>query len=304
MRHFERERVRSRVTARAVKLRRRDVVVLTAPLGILLGGWLILPALFGFAATFTTYTPVAVPVRFVGIANYVAVIRDPEFLTSVRNIIAFSMAAIPLELLIGFGLAYALRRPFRGRGFVRVLLLVPWLLSPIGSGVMWHFLFENATGLVDFVLGWLGHPEWPSPAGVASLALPTVVAIEVWRLAPFVAFLVTPALEGVPAERWEAGLLDGLGLRRRIADIAVPAIAPLLAAIAMLLVGLSLGTFDSILILTGGGPGTATVTPALFSYTKAFGVDNWPAGSVAAWLLAFAVIGVSAVYLRVARRWA
>jgi ABC-type sugar transport system permease subunit len=72
--------------------------------------------------------------------------------------------------------------------------------------------------------------------------------------------------------------------------------------LTLLLIGLSLGTFDSILILTGGGPGSATVTPALFSYNAAFQTDNWPVGAAAAWLLAFGVLGVGAVYLRLARR--
>ncbi len=285
-----------------MRLRRRDVLVLTAPLGILLGGWLILPAIIGLAATVTTYAPLAASVRFVGPANYLAVIRNPEFGAAVRNILVFCVVAIPLELGIGFGLAYALRRPFPLRGLVLVLLLLPWMLSPIGSGVMWHFLFNSATGIVDFVLGWLGLPGAPSPAGIPTLALPTAVAIEVWRLAPLVAFLLLPGLEAVPSERWEDGRLDGLGLRRRIADIALPGVRPLLAAIAMLLVGLSLGTFDSILILTGGGPGTATVTPALFSYSLAFEVHDWPVGAAAAWLVAFGVVGVGVIYLRLARR--
>jgi ABC-type sugar transport system permease subunit len=284
-----------------MRFQRRQVLVLCAPLGALLGGWLILPALVGLISTLTSYAPLSPAFNFVGLANYLAVLRDREFATAIRNVIVFCLIAVPLELAIGLGIAYALREPFRGRGLLRVLLLLPWLLSPIGAGVMWHFLFDSATGLPGFVLGWLGLAA-TSPAASPALALPTAIAIEVWRLAPLVAFLLIPGLEAVPAERWEDARLDGLGLGRRIANVALPAIGPLLAAVAMLMIGLSLATFDSILILTGGGPGTATITPALFSYHQAFEVDNWPVGSASAWLVAFGLLGVGAIYLRLAGR--
>jgi ABC-type sugar transport system permease subunit len=83
--------------------------------------------------------------------------------------------------------------------------------------------------------------------------------------------------------------------------VVVPTLRPLLLAITMLLIGLSLGTFDAILILTGGGPGTSTVTPALYSYNQAFGVNNWPLGAASAWLIAAGVLGAGLVYVGLAR---
>jgi ABC-type sugar transport system permease subunit len=84
--------------------------------------------------------------------------------------------------------------------------------------------------------------------------------------------------------------------------IPLPSMRPLLLAVTMLLIGLALGTFDGVLILTGGGPGTATITPALYSYNQAFGVSNWPIGAAAAWLVAASVLAVGLIYLRLARR--
>jgi ABC-type sugar transport system permease subunit len=116
----------------------------------------------------------------------------------VRNIAVFALIAVPLELAIGVGLAYLLRPPLRGRQAWRVLLLLPWLISPSASGVMWHFLFAGATGIFDFGLGWLRQPAIPSPIGVAALALPTTIGVEVWRVAPFVTFLLMPAMSSIP----------------------------------------------------------------------------------------------------------
>jgi multiple sugar transport system permease protein len=284
-----------------VRLTRRDRIVLFVPLAVLLGGWLVLPAVLGLFATFTTYSPFTTTVRFSGLENYAAVVQDPQFGAAIRNIVFFTAVAVPLELVVGFGIAYLLRRPMKGRALWRVLLLAPWLVSPIAAGVMWHFLFGGATGIVDFAFGWIGLPEVASPLGDVRLALLTAIAVEVWRMAPFVTFLLLPGLVSIPNERWEEATLVGASWIQQILHVAVPELRTLLLTVAMLLVGLSFGTFDTILILTGGGPGTATLTPALYSYGRAFQTNDWPAGAASGWLIAAGVIAVGGVYLRLAR---
>ena len=276
-------------------------MVLFAPLVVLLDGWLVLPAILGLLASFTTYSPLTTTIRFSGLANYAVVLGDPQFLAAIRNIIVLTGVAVPLELAVGFGIAYLLRRPMKGRAAWRVLLLAPWLVSPIAAGVMWHFLFGGATGILDFAFGWLRLPEVASPVGDLRLALPTVIAVEVWRVAPFVTFLVLPGLVSIPSDRWEEATLAGASWIQQILHVAIPELRTLLLTVAMLLVGLSLGTFDTVLILTGGGPGTATLTPALYSYGRGFQTNDWPVGAASGWLIAAGVIAVGAVYLRLAR---
>jgi len=284
-----------------VRLTRRDRIVLFAPLAVLLGGWLVLPAVLGLVATFTTYSPFTTTVRLSGFANYTAVVQDPQFGAAIRNIAVFTAAAVPLELAVGFGIAYLLRRPIKGRALWRVLFLAPWLVSPIAGGVMWHFLFGGATGILDFAFGWLGLPEVASPVGDLRLALPTAIAVEIWRVAPFVTFLLLPGLVSIPNEQWEEATLAGASWIQQIRHVAIPELRTLLLTVAMLLVGLSFGAFDTILILTGGGPGTATLTPALYSYGRAFQTNDWPVGAASGWLVAAGVIAVGAIYLRLGR---
>jgi ABC-type sugar transport system permease subunit len=283
-----------------LRLSRRDRFLLCAPLAILLVGWFVGPAILGLLATFTTYSPFATSVRFVGLANYSTVLQDPQFAEAARNIVVFTVLAVPLELTAGFAIAYALREPLRGRAALRVLLLLPWLISPIGSGVMWHYLLGSTNGIVDFVLGWFGATV-TSPLGDERLALAVVVVVEVWRVAPFVAFLLLPGLVAIPRERWDDARLSGASWLRQVVDVAIPAVRPLLLTVTMLLIGLALGSFDVVLILTGGGPGSATLTPALFSYATAFETNDWPAGAASAWLVAAAVLVVGAVYVRSVR---
>lgn len=284
-----------------MRLTRRDRIVLFAPLAVLLGGWLVLPAVLGLVATFTTYSPFTTTVRLSGFTNYTAVVQDPQFGAAIRNIAVFTAAAVPLELAVGFGIAYLLRRPIKGRALWRVLFLAPWLVSPIAGGVMWHFLFGGATGILDFAFGWLGLPEVASPVGDLRLALPTAIAVEIWRVAPFVTFLLLPGLVSIPNEQWEEATLAGASWIQQIRHVAIPELRTLLLTVAMLLVGLSFGAFDTILILTGGGPGTATLTPALYSYGRAFQTNDWPVGAASGWLVAAGVIAVGAIYLRLGR---
>jgi multiple sugar transport system permease protein len=284
-----------------MRLTRRDRLILFGPAAVLLAGWLILPAVLGLLASFTDYSPFRQALHFSGLNNYAAVLGDQIFTTAVRNVALFTMVAVPLELGIGFGLAYLLRGPIRGRRLWQVLLLLPWLVSPIGSGVMWHFLLGSTRGILNFALGWIGRPEISSPIADVRLALPATIAVEIWRVAPLVTFLLVPGLASIPAERWEEATLNGASWIRTALDVVVPSLRPLLLAITMLLIGLSLGTFDAILILTGGGPGTSTVTPALYSYNQAFGVNDWPLGAASAWLIAAGVLGAGLVYVGLAR---
>ncbi|HEY3194731.1 MAG TPA: sugar ABC transporter permease [Candidatus Dormibacteraeota bacterium] len=281
-----------------MRLTRRDRILLFAPATVLIAGGLLLPAVLGLTATFTTYSPFSPAVRFSGLSNYAAVLGDHLFAAAVRNIIVFTVFAVPLELLIGFGLAYVLWRPIRGRRLWRVLLLMPWLVSPIANGVMWHFLFGSTRGIVDFAVGSVRQPDLPSPIGDVRLALAATIAVEVWRISPLVTFLLLPGLSSIPPERWEDAILNGASWIRTVLHVALPSMRPLLLATTMLLIGLSLGTFDSVLILTGGGPGTSTITPALYSYSQAFSANDWPAGGASAWLIAADVLGVGLVYLR------
>ncbi len=283
-------------------LKRREHLVLWLPLGLVLLPFLVYPVVSGLAYSFTNFAPGQIHIHWVGIQNYLAVLSNGSFVSSWRNLLIFVVVAIPVELAIGFGLAYLLRQPFRGRGAVRLLLVLPWLVSPIANGVMWYFLLNLQVGIFNFVRSWLGLANLPSPVGIIGLALPTTIAISVWQEAPLAGFLLLPGMLAIPAAEWEMATLEGASVFERIALVVWPRLRPLFLAVALLLTGSALGAFDSILILTGGGPGSATMTPALFSYQQAFQIYNWPAGATSAWFIVACVILVGLLYLRLTRR--
>jgi multiple sugar transport system permease protein len=285
-----------------MKLTTAERALLFGPLGIVLSIWLLVPALLGLISTFSNYAPVEPSVAWVGLRNFRAILSDRTFAAAVRNIGIFAIAAVPLQLAIGFCVADALRRPFRGRTVARVVLLLPWLVSPIASGVMWHFLFSADTGPIGLAFRSIGLAAPPSPLSQHGLALLTVVVVETWRVAPLVAFLLLPGLVSIPRERWEDATIDGLSWLGTVRHVTLPALRPLILAVTMLLVGGALATFDSVLTMTGGGPGSETVTPALYSYDKAFTFSDWPIGAASGWLIGGAVLVAGLAYLRLSRK--
>jgi len=264
--------------------------------------FLFWPVLAGFFGSFTDYAPAQTNWHFVGLNNYSAILGDPEFVGAWRNIAVFTLLSVSAELIIGFGIAYLMRKPFRGRGLLRVVLLIPWLISPIANGLMWHFLFDRNSGLLNFGLATFGMSVQPSPLGLGGLALPVAALTDIWRKWPLVSFLLLPGLLSIPNVYWEQATTEGVSLISQIRHIALPWLKPLLLTIALLLLGDTLGTFDSVLMLTSGGPGTATVTPALYSYQKAFQTHDWPLGVTSAWLVVVAVLLVGLCYVVMLRQ--
>jgi len=279
----------------------RQRMILLVPLLLLIVPFLLWPAAFGLFASLTNYAPNEHHLRFVGLDNYQVVVNDPQFRASVVNNLAFTLASVSAEMVIGFAVAYALRAPFRGRNLMRLILLAPWLVSPIANGVMWHFLFNTQSGLLSYWLGWFGVINPPSPLGTLGLALPTAIFTEVWRNPPLVSFLLLPGLLAIPADLWQQATLDGASLFIRIWHVVLPQLRLLLLTVALLMIGGALGEFDTILILTGGGPGTETFMPGLYSFQQAFRINNWPLGATSAWLIVFELLLIVLGYLRLAR---
>lgn len=280
---------------------RQDRFLFAMPLAVILVLFLIWPAAFGFLASFTDYAPTQLRTHFVGLDNYADVVGDSEFGATAKNILTFGLVSVSAELVVGFLIAYSLRKPFRGRGLLRLVLLIPWLISPTANGVMWHFMYASERGLFSFFFAWLGSPGLPSPLGMPDLALAAAIVTDIWRQAPFVSFLLLPGMISIPPEQWEHAQLEGASALVQIREIALPWLRPLVLTIALLLIGSSLGTFDSILVMTGGGPGSRTLLPGLYSYQRAFTQHNWPVGATSAWFIVVALVLVGLAYLRLSR---
>ncbi len=263
--------------------------------------FLAVPAAVGLFNTFTDSTPAGGVWHFVGLGNYRAVLADSSVGAAFANALLLMLLAVPVEVVGGLWLAGLLRRPFPGRSLVRVLLLAPWLVSPIAAGVMWHFLYNSQVGLVGWVAGWFEAGGGSSPLADQRWALLSVALVEVWRMTPLAAFLLLPGVLAVPQEEFDQATVMGSPALTTWRVVVIPRIRVLLLTVLLLLVAQSVTTFDSILVLTGGGPGSHTITPALYAYSLVVDAHNWPLGTAASWLLVGLVLIIGVAYMALVR---
>lgn len=283
-------------------LSRRQQLMFIAPFCLIVIPFLIWPSVFGFFSSFTSYSPLSgAPVVFIGLDNYTRVVADPEFRKSIVNVTVFTVVSVGLELVIGILAAYRLRAAFRGRRVIRFVLLIPWLISPVANGVMWRFLLQASHGIPAYVAGVFHVRTIPFLVG-PGYALMSVIGIDVWRKVPLAIFLLLPGLLVISPAYWDLAQLEGMSLWVRLRHIVFPQMRLLILTVLLLMMCDTLATAESILVITGGGPGSETITPGLFSYNKAFNVYDWTGGTAAAWLIAAAVLLVGAVYLLLVRR--
>jgi len=280
-----------------VSLNRNWTLLLLLPLALLLGVFVVWPAALGLLHSFTRVSGGAsAALEWVGLENYARVVSQGEFASAVRNGSVLTTLSVSLELSLGLGLACALRLPFRGRTLVRAGLLIPWLVSPVASGVMWRGLLLPSSGLLHYGFALLHLPGPPNPLD-AHTALLTVTLCEVWRKVPLAtALLLLPGVLAIQRPLWDHAALEGLSGWGHFRHLLWPGMRPLLLTVGLLLTADALLTAESILQLSGGGPGSATITLGLLSYEQTVKAYNPALGAAAGWLLALAVSAVSLVY--------
>lgn len=200
--------------------------------------------------------------EFVGLANYRLLADDFGVRSAVRFTIVFVLGSTVLQLAVGLLVALLLNASFRGRLFARSINLIPWAIPAIVAAYAFRWLLDDQFGLI---------PHWinlVSGERVAPLASPdgaqlSLVLVNVWKNAPFMAVIFLAGLQGVPEDLYEAAKVDGASAWQRFWAITLPMILPLMIAQGMFFVVWQLAAFDLIYGLTNGGPGVATVTLSL-----------------------------------------
>ena len=239
------------------------------------------------------------PQGFVGLDNFERAFSDPEFLNAVGVTLVFVISSVVLTVVLSVCLALLLRRQGRLHSFTRVVLILPFAMSPALIGVSFRFMFNPEFGVTARALGavfpglvgtpWLADPH---------LAMLILVATDVWHWTPYMTFMCLGGLSAVPRETEEAARIDGASNLRVFFEVVLPQIRGVLLVIALLKTIFALKMFDQVVTLTGGGPGQATQTLAYFIYNVGFRWYDMGYASALAWILTIVLMLVSILYVR------
>jgi multiple sugar transport system permease protein len=235
---------------------------------------------------------------FVGVANYVNALADPVFWESLLTSVIWVVAAVGLQFLLGLAAALLLNRRFAWRGVARALIIVPWALPSVIIGLIWTWMLDFNLGLVNELgvrLHLLAHPvPWLSQPGTA---LAAVILAVVWQGFPFFAVTLLAGLQAIPAELYEAASLDGAGAVQKFRNVTLPGLAGVMTTALLLRMIWVANSLDLILVMTGGGPGTATQTLPLHAFLTAWSGGSYGQGSALAVILTLILLGVVVAYL-------
>lgn len=241
------------------------------------------------------------PTLYVGWDNYRDVLEDDRFWHSLKVTGIYLVAALPLQMVLGFSIAFLINAEWRWRGLVRALFIIPMVVAPVIAGGVWRMLLDPLWGLVNYFLGLfgLGPVDW---LGNPALAMTTVVLIDTWRWTPFVTLIASAALMTLPREVFEAAEIDGAGWWTKLWRITIPLLMPILAAIFVVRWLGAVKMFDIVLASTNGGPGNATNVINLFIYEEAFRSLKFAESAAMAVIVLAITMVLTAIFLKGSRK--
>ncbi|MCB1486394.1 MAG: sugar ABC transporter permease [Bauldia sp.] len=259
--------------------------LLVAPAALLILAISIYPLIFSIWVLFVNYDFQIPGHAFVGLKNFEQVVSDPVARYSLLVTVVLTVSNVVVELLLGLAVAMVMARSFRGRGLIISILIVPLFISPVVVGQAWALLLQRPFGPTNYLLGLLVGQEvtigWLTQFPFNFIAL---VLADVWQWTPFMFVILLAGLTAIPPHVYEAAELDGVGAWQTFWHITIPYISPMiLLAVTFRLLD-SIRMFDTIFIMTGGGPGTQTYTASFYLYTIGFAQFHLSRATAGSWI--------------------
>lgn len=254
------------------------------------------------SAIMTSFTSKRIGVaesQFVGLKNYLDVLKNPTFLRSFGNSVFWTVASLTMQFLLGLFCALLLNRSFKGRFLLRGLFIVPWVTPPVVAAIMYRWLLNGlfgyanqvliTLGIISEPLGWFSDPK---------LVMPTLIFINVWRGVPFMMITLLAGLQTIPVELIEAAKIDGAGALRRFFSITLPFLRHVISIALLIYTLWNFNNFDMIYLMTRGGPGTLSFTLPIMIYSAAFEEFQYGRAAAISTLMFLFLIVASMFFLR------
>jgi multiple sugar transport system permease protein len=237
---------------------------------------------------------------FVGLKNFQAVLNARATPQAFWNTLWWVGGSIVFQVLLGTATAILLNQAFRGRAVIRAITLIPWVVPGIVAATTWAWMFHTEFGIINYMLQSAHVIDAPvSWLTDRDTVMPALIAINSWKLFPFVAVMVLAGLQTVPNDLYEAARVDGCGFLGEVRHVMLPQIRPVLVAITLLLVIWGLNAITIIYTITRGGPANRTLIIPIQIFRHAF--ESFQFNQAAALSVMFFAVAavVVAVYIRV-----
>lgn len=272
---------------------------LIIPAVIVLVCVIVFPLMYSLYISFREYLMITGMGDFIGLANYVQALVDKEFFVSLLNTLRYAAAAVGLEFLIAFGLALLLnRKDLRLRDIYMVILMIPVLITPVAVGLIWKLILHPRLGIANYVLGLLNIPPqgW---FGDPKLAMPTLIAVDIWHETSLILLILVAGLANLPVEPFEAATVDGASPVKRFWHITLPLLRPVILVAVLIRLISCLKIYDLVYVCTRGGPGTRTQTMSYFVYRIAFRTLHMGQAAAVSYLLLGIVLVFSLIFIKI-----
>ena len=258
--------------ASVVARRRRRFYWFIVPALVVVGAVIVFPWLFTLWMSAFEWKIGGTP-HFVGFDNYTGLFTNRRFLEAVVRTFYFTALAVIVPLILGTIAAMIFHREFKYRGILRGVFIMPMMATPVAVALVWTMMFHPQQGVLNYLLSLVGLPpsQWVySP----TLVIPSLVLVEVWHWTPLIMLIVLGGMAALPTEPYESARLDGASEWQLFRYITLPLVAPFLFVAGVIRTIDALKTFDTIYVITSGGPGTASETINLYLYLQAFAFYN------------------------------
>ena len=276
------------------------------PALLVIGMFFGLPVLSALALSLTDFDLYALAdrsnLRFIGLDNYLDLLRTPMFWKALGNTAYFVVVGVPLSIGASLGAALLLNAPVaRFKALYRTALFAPVVTTLVAVAVIWRYLFHTSYGLVNWALGhvgispvdWLGDPRW---------AMPTIILFAVWKNFGYNMVIFLAGLQAIPQDLYEAARIDGASRWQQFLHITLPQLGPVLLVVGVITVSGYFQLFAEPYVMTRGDPLQSTVSVLYFMFEEGFKWWNLGRASAVAFLLFLIILGVTTAMLRFGRR--
>ncbi len=262
----------------------------------------IYPLLHSLYLTFNEWSLTSnQPPKFVWLRNFWELLRDDRFWSSLKTTAIFTAGVVSAEMCIGLILALSATRNTKFRQVCRSIILIPMMITPVVLGLIWKYMFNPENGIINYLLGFIGL-EGPIWLGEPDPALPAVMIVDIWQWTPFVFLLLISGIGSLPQEVFEAAHVDGANASQIFRYITLPLLMPFMLVALLIRFIDSFKIFDTIFVMTRGGPANATETLSIYTYKVGLNFFNMGYAATLSYVILIIITLASQQFLKMERK--